>query len=669
MFYTTTVVAIPAKEDQGVRNRFRPNRLHHSGRGARDTAARPKAIAVVMASVAIALAVWCAPAFAEKPPAKPPSDDRARSSAPDRPLSREQMRELLKEAAGAEGIHSNNGGELDLAALKARYQNAIVKIEFTAVVNVVETKFNPTKSETYYAGQEPPHGSGFFISQRDILTNAHVVEDARRGSIRIKSPATGNVEFKADVVGVAWSESIDLAVLRLPEDEAERFKRRANLKEIPALTFGDSEKVKQADALAIFGYPQSSDELKIIQCKVTGRQYLKTDFDEFVCGHQFIEVGPGGVVQPGNSGGPALNAAGEVVGIPARGSGWGSEQGWLIPSRIVQHFVKQVYDSEEGRKEIKVPQLGISLTENFSGTAVWAGAPEEMVIFEVGVVVREVIPNSLGAEWGFQSNDIILGFANKQKGFSSALDFKGYRVTTGKMAHWPPSESVAKADSKNEAQDDPADEPLKLHLHELVMMCQPGDDVTFWYVRPGKAGIQKLERKMVVKPPVNLPHLGVFEKPPFELWGDFVAQDFDDFNVRLYEVPPQEILKSGVLVTFTEPNSLASRRGMNLGWREPWGFTIGGERGQVTTRWVIIESVNGKAVKTLAEFRAALREAEKVFSDKQKEPGYDPKRKALTRERYVQIGFRTNRSDGTVLHLTPAFPIDEALESRPKEKK
>ncbi|KPL09565.1 hypothetical protein AMJ85_06475 [candidate division BRC1 bacterium SM23_51] len=615
---------------------------------------RTRLVWAVAAIMVLVFAGWSARGLAEEP------TDQA---AAEQMRQWMQLQELLKDKAGLEGrIPDAQPRELDLATLRDRYQNAIVKIEYTAVENVVETKFNPTKSESYYAGKEPPHGSGFFIGQRDILTNAHVIEDARRGSIRIKSPATGNVEFKAEIVGIAWSESIDLAVLRLPEDEAARFKRRADLKEIPVLKFGDSDKVKQADPLAVFGYPQASDELKIIQCKVTGRQYLKTEFDEFVCGHQFIEVGPAGVVQPGNSGGPALNAAGEVVGIPARGSGWAFEQGWLIPSRIVMDYLKQVHESDEGRKEVKIPQLGISLTENFPGTAVWAGVPEEMIIFEVGVVVRDVIPNSLADDWGLRTNDIILGFANKEKQFSCALDFKGYRVTTGKMAQWPPSEDAATTTAERQT---PGEEPAKLHLHELVMMSSPGDHVTLWYVRPGVEGVQKTEREMVVKAPVRLPHLGVFEKPPFELWGDFVAQDFDDFNVRLYEVPPQEILKGGVLVTFTEPNSLASRRGMNLAWRPPWGFVFGAGR-RYATRWVIIESVNGKPAKDLAELRAVLREAEKQFDRKRQEPGYDPERKALTRERYVQIGFRTNRSDGTILHLTPAFPIDEALETRPE---
>jgi S1-C subfamily serine protease len=596
-------------------------------------------------------------------------------------ITPDQLRELILQGMKSEGaMRAGGAGELDLASLKQRYQNAVVKIEFTAIANVTETKFNPTKSETYYSGDEPPHGTGFFINQRDIVTNAHVVEEARQGSIRIKSPATGNVEFKADIIGVAWSESIDLAVLRLPEDEALRFKRRATLKEIPALQFGDSDKVRQADALAIFGYPQSSDELKIIQAKVTGRQYLKTQFDEFVCGHQFLEVGPAGVVQPGNSGGPALNSAGEVVGLPARGSGYGSEQGWLIPSNIVKAFLEQVNASEQGRKEIRIPSLGISLTENFAGTAVWAGAPEDMIIFEVGVVVREVIPNSLADKWGLKSNDIILGYANKQKGISAALDFKGYRVTTGKMAVWPPREDSSAASSPSTTSTASAasttsttstapaaaasdDEQAKLHVHELVMLSSPGDDVTFWYIRPGVSGIQQIEKKLEFQPPVKLPHLGVFEKPPFELWGDFVAQDFNDYNVRLFDVPPAEILKGGVLVTFTEPNSLASRRGMKINSRSPFGFAfMAGE--QIATNWVVVESINGEPVKSLAELRAALRKAEQAFEAKKKEPGYDPAQKALMKERYVQIGFRANTTDGRVLRLRPGFPIDDALECR-----
>ena len=547
--------------------------------------------------------------------------------------------------------------DINLAELKQKYQNAIVKIEFTTIINQEETKMNPTKSERYFSDEEPPHGSGFFISESTILTNAHVVEKARSGSIRIKSPATGNVEFKAETVGVGGSETIDIAILRLPEDEILRFKKRAGIDKIPYLEFADSDLVKQADPLAVFGYPQSSDELKLIQAKVTGRQYLKLELGKFVCGHQFIEVGPGGVVQPGNSGGPALNRDGKVVGIPSRGSGWAFEQGWLIPSNVVLHFLNKIENNEAGQKPMELPKLGITITENFPGTAVWNDAPEDCVIFELGVVIREVTPGSLAEDWGIKPGDIIVGFANKQKNISCALDFEGYRVTTGKMKKWPPTSDSEKVSDSDSAEIE------KLHLMELVLKSDVEDDITIWYVRKGKDGIQKLEKKLKYKEPVPLSHLGTFEKPEFELWGDFVAQDFNDFNVPLFEVPVKEILKGGVLVTFAEPNSLASRRGMRPQYRPIFGFSFlfGSE---FTTAWIIIDSVNEKPVKNLKELKSALRQAEKKFEEKKSASDYDPARRILMKERYVEISFRTNTKEGEVLQLKPAFPIDEALECR-----
>lgn len=579
------------------------------------------------------------------------------------PEAMQQLQSMLQEAYQP-GPAVGAGADLDLAGLKQQFQNALVKIEFTLITNVEETKFNPTKSESYYADEDPPHGTGFFISESEILTNAHVVENARAGSIRVKSPATGNVEFKAEVVGLGWSESIDLAVLRLPPDELTRFKKRSGLAEIPTLSFGDSNEVRQADPLAIFGYPEASDELKIIQAKVTGRQYLRTGFDEFVCGHQFIEVGPGGVIQPGNSGGPAIDANGKVVAVPSRGS-WQATQGWLIPSRIVERFLDKIRMNDQGNENIEIPDMGVSLTENFPGTAVWAGAGEDLVLYELGVVVRDVIPGSLADKWGLKSNDILVGFANDRQNIHCALDFKGYRVTTGKMKEWPQTSTASQPEepaSKPEASDEPVADAEKLHIKELIMCSLPGDKITLWYLRKGQP-LATLENTLEYKPAVELPHLGTFAKPDFELWGDFVAQDFNDYNSGLFEVPPEQILKGGALITYVEPNSLASRRGMKPESRAPFGFAFFSGQ-EFITRWVIIDAVNGKKVANLKELRAELRSAEGRFEARQKEPGYDPAMKAMMKERYVQIGFRTNTTEGRVLELSPGFPIDDALECR-----
>ena len=191
--------------------------------------------------------------------------------------------------------------DIDLQRLNKQYRNAVVMIEFTYISNVAETKLNPKKSERYRGSDNKgSHGTGFFINENEILTNAHVVEDARRGSIRIKTPATGNLKFKVEVVGLGNSSTIDLAVLRFPKDEQMRFKKRSDLKKIPSLKLGDSNKLKQSDHLAIFGYPTNSDELKVIEAEVTGRQYQHYGPYKFFINHQFIEVGPGGVVQSGD---------------------------------------------------------------------------------------------------------------------------------------------------------------------------------------------------------------------------------------------------------------------------------------------------------------------------------------------------------------------------------
>jgi len=286
------------------------------------------------------------------------------------------------------------------------------------------------------------------------------------------------------------------------------------------------------------------------------------------------------------------------------------------------------------------------------------------------VVVREVIPGSLADDWGVRKGDIIVGFADRQKQISCALDFEGYRVTTGKMKTWPPEETPAAARTvaaQSAAQAPTTEtletEPAKLHLAEMVLCTDEGDDVALWYVRRGAQGYQRIDKKLQYKEPVPMAHLGTFEKPPFELWGDFVAQDFNDYATPLFEIPQAEVLKGGALVTFVEPNSLASRRGMDPANRPSLGFSFMFEYAPRTT-WVIIETVNDKPVKNLTELKSALREAEQVFEGKKKAPGYDPARRILMKENYVQIGFRTNTTDGTVLHLEPAFPIDEALECR-----
>lgn len=554
---------------------------------------------------------------------------------------------------------------IDIQALNKKYCNAIVRIESTPVINMGETKLNPRKSESYTGGDDVgAHGSGFFLNDSEIVTNAHVVEDARKGSIRIKTPASGNVTFKVDVMGVGGSGSVDLAVLKLPQDERMRYQKHTGFKTIPHLSFGNSDSLKQSDPLAIFGYPTVSDELKVIQAEVTGRQYQHEGLQDFYSNHQYIEVGPGGVVQPGNSGGPALDLTGMVVGIPTLGD-WQGNQGWLIPIAIVREFIGRIRNNRAGSVGLQIPKLGIVLSKNSAGTLVLSGAPEEVVLFELGVIVREVFPKSMGETWGLKAGDILVGFANKQRKICCALDFEGYRVVTGKMSRWPQSnEGVSNINLS------------KIHLFEMIFTSTIGDEISLWYVRPSSGAVSgdslRIMTNRITQDMISsLPAIGLYEKPVYEYWGDFVAQNFNDFNVPLFSVPVPEIVLGGVLVTYVEPNSLASHAGLEMSKR--FGYSMFGFRGhrggmRGGERWYIIEKINGIPVADLKGFSTALREAEKVFSARQAAPGYRPERKLLYRERYVQLGIRTNTDEGRILHFNAAFPIDEAMEFSGTEK-
>jgi S1-C subfamily serine protease len=550
--------------------------------------------------------------------------------------------------------------EIDLKRLNERYRNAVVKIEFTAIMNFNETKLNPGKSERYAGSDaEGGHGTGFFINEDEILTNAHVVEKARRGSIYIKSPATGNVKFKVEVVGIGGSSTIDLAVLRLPSDEQMRLKKQSGLKSIPFLSLGNSDSLKQSDQLAIFGFPTNSDELKVIQAEVTGRQYQHYAGETFFYNYQFIEVGPGGVVQSGNSGGPALGNDGKVVGIPTLGD-YLANQGWLIPVSIIRLFLDRIRHNQAGKIPLDIPELGIALSKNSAGNLVLAGAPEDVTLFELGVMVKEVDTLSIAEKWGITRGDIIIGFANKRKNISCALDFEGFMVITGLMARWP----------QNNTRCSNLNAP-KLHLFEMIFTSTIGDTVTFWILRRPRAdapsstsGLFTLTKTLGRNDEAEVPELGLYEKPDYEYWGDLVVQDFNRYNSTATGVPATEIVHSGVLVTYVEPNSIASQNGLRFS-----GNSIGissSYRSKMMfggrESWYIIEKVNGKAVADLSQYRSALRKAEDRFDSLKSSSAYKPERKILYPERYAEFTVRTKSRKHETISFTMTLPIDDAVE-------
>jgi serine protease Do len=132
-------------------------------------------------------------------------------------------------------------------------------------------------------------GSGFILSTDGyVMTNAHVVDDADTIYVTL----TDKREFKARLVGV--DERTDVAVVKI------------NASNLPAITIGDSNKVRVGEWVLAIGSPFGLDNTVtagIVSAK--GR-----DTGDYL---PFIQTDV--AVNPGNSGGPLINMAGEVIGI------------------------------------------------------------------------------------------------------------------------------------------------------------------------------------------------------------------------------------------------------------------------------------------------------------------------------------------------------------------
>jgi serine protease Do len=136
-------------------------------------------------------------------------------------------------------------------------------------------------------------GSGFIVDRSGyVLTNAHVVDDAARITVRLDS----GEELNATVVGE--DEETDLAVLKI---DARR--------ELPFVKFGDSEKAEVGDWVLAIGSPFGL--AKSVTAGIISQTRRETPYATSF--QRFIQTDA--AINRGNSGGPLVNLDGEVIGV------------------------------------------------------------------------------------------------------------------------------------------------------------------------------------------------------------------------------------------------------------------------------------------------------------------------------------------------------------------
>jgi serine protease Do len=298
----------------------------------------------------------------------------------------------------------------DMETVAARVTPAIVNVAVTAKVDQKKAMMQqqgmpegmPDDMQQFFErqfggrGQMQPQqpqfqhgiGSGVIISPDGyIITNNHVID----GATDIKVTLGDRRILSAKLIGT--DPLTDLAVIKI---EGSNF---------PNIPLGDSTQLRPGQTVLAFGNPFGF-RFTVTRGIVSALNRPNPYNDDPRKPGQYIQTDA--AINQGNSGGPLVNARGEVIGINTfliSPSGSFSGMGFAIPTQIVQPTV----DSLVRYGKVSHSYIGVGITDV---------TPENSKFFDLkdanGAVISEVQSDSPGSHAGLQVGDVIVGLDGKK---------------------------------------------------------------------------------------------------------------------------------------------------------------------------------------------------------------------------------------------------------------
>jgi S1-C subfamily serine protease len=241
-------------------------------------------------------------------------------------------------------------------------------------------------------------GSGFIIdSTGNILTNNHVVDGATTVNVKLSTGST----VKAEVLG---KDAVhDLALVKVDTSAVAG---------ITPLTLGNSDDVKIGQMAIAIGNPYGLENTITVGV-ISGTNRTMSGSSTNLTGMLQTDA----ALNPGNSGGPLLDASGSVIGINTAietgGMGVSARGiGFAVPSNIVS----SVLDNLKAGKAITRPWIGVSIR-----TLDEAQSDSLNLSVNEGVVILSVVEDGPAAKAGITVNDVVTAVGGTTITTSQAL--------------------------------------------------------------------------------------------------------------------------------------------------------------------------------------------------------------------------------------------------------
>jgi len=247
--------------------------------------------------------------------------------------------------------------------------------------------------------------SGFVISEKRIVTNAHAI--AFQTSIRVRKHGSAE-KYVAKMVGVC--HQCDLAVLTVDD---EKF-----WSNVETLEFGDIPSLQEA--VTVIGYPTGGDSISVTKGVVSRVEETYYSHGNF----RLLAIQIDAAINPGNSGGPALMGT-KVVGVCFETLLNAENIGYIIPVPVVQHFLLDI-ERNCGRCSGFCDvgfQIQLMESENIRSSF-------SMKSDQTGILINKIFPLSNAARV-LKKDDIILSVDGQQIGNDGTIHFRdgGERIS------------------------------------------------------------------------------------------------------------------------------------------------------------------------------------------------------------------------------------------------